>query len=237
VTGGDVAAIAAVLLAGAVQSGTGFGFSLTAVPALAAVYGPAVAVSTATCASLLQNALTLAGERRRPETLWRVVGVVVLAGLPGMVVGALVLKKASEDALHLLVAFAVLASVAVRALRPAKPGSGVLAGAIAGAMSTSTGINGPPIVLHLLGRDITPMQTRDTLAAYFIATGVLTIVILSLAGTFHLSPYWGLALVAAAVGQFIGRGLFMRLDKEQHERITLALLVISALVAAAPAVT
>jgi uncharacterized membrane protein YfcA len=236
VTGGDIVAIAAVLLAGAVQSGTGFGFALTAVPFLAAASGPAVAVSTATCASLLQNALTLAGERRRPEALWRVVVTIVLAGLPGMVVGAIVLKRAPDDALHLLVAIAVLASVAVRAFRPTRPGRGIVAGAISGAMSTSTGINGPPIVLHLLGRNITPMQTRDTLAAYFIATGILTVVILALAGTFHLSPYWGLALAAAAIGQFIGRGVFRRLSKDQHERITLGLLVVSALVAAAPAV-
>jgi uncharacterized membrane protein YfcA len=237
VTGADVAAAAAVLLAGAVQSGTGFGFSLVAVPALAAAYGPAAAVSTATLASLLQNSLTLVGERRRPEALWRVVAVLVVAGLPGMAIGAVVLKNAPDDALHLLVAVAVLGAVVARAMRKQhEPTSGVFAGAIAGALSTSTGINGPPIVLHLLRRNIEPMQTRDTLAAFFIATGVLTVVALVLAGTFHAAPYWGVALAAAAAGQFIGRGVFMRLSKDQHERITLGLLIVSALVAAAPAI-
>jgi uncharacterized membrane protein YfcA len=236
-TPADLAVAAAVLLAGAVQSGTGFGFSLVAVPALAAAYGPAAAVSTATLASLLQNSLTLAGERRRPEALWRVVVTLVVAGLPGMALGAVVLKRAPDDALHLLVAVAVLGAVAARLLRGRKhePTNGVVAGAIAGAMATSTGINGPPVVLHLLRRGITPMETRDTLAAFFVATGVLTVVALALAGTFDLAPFAGVAILAAAAGQFIGRGVFMRLDAEQHERVTLGLLVVSAVVAAVPA--
>jgi hypothetical protein len=242
VTATDLAVAAAVLLAGAVQSGTGFGFSLVAVPALAAAYGPAAAVSTATVASLLQNTLTLAGERRTAQTLWPVVMTLVVAGLPGMALGAVVLSRAPDDALHLLVAVAVIGAVVARLARrsataPGRPPSGVVAGAIAGTLATSTGINGPPVVLHLLRRGVTPMQTRDTLAAFFIATGLLTVVALVVAGTFDLAPHAALPIAAAAIGQFLGRGIFAHLDARRHEAVTLGLLVISAIVAALPAVS
>jgi uncharacterized membrane protein YfcA len=236
-----LAAIAAVFVAAVVQSGTGFGFALVAVPALAAIYDPVTAVAVATVLSLLMNLLTLVGERRESEVLWPVVRLLVLVGVPGMVLGAIVLTRAPEDALHLLVAASVLVAVAVRLVRGGghdtdrRPPSGIFAGVVAGAMTTSTGINGPPVVLHLLHRGATPAQSRDTLAAYFVATAAFGVVVLAVAGALDLPGALPWMLLAAAAGQVAGRPLFARIG-DSFEPVALALLVASAVVAAAPAI-
>lgn len=237
-----LAAAAAVFLAAAIQSGTGFGFSLVCVPALAAVYDPVTAVATGTVLSIAMNSLTLVGERRQSEVLWPAWRMLVLAGIPGMVLGAVILTRASSDALHLLVAASVIAAVIARVVRgdrasaspEERPPSGLVAGLIAGALATSTGINGPPAVLHLLNRGATPSQSRDTLAAFFVATALIGLVVLAVAGAFDIASSLVWLLIAAALGQVAGRPLFARLG-DRFEPVALALLVASAVVAAAPA--
>src|SRR3954451_3332757 len=154
--------MAAVAAGAFVQSGTGFGFALFSAPVLTATIGPRLSVPAITVLGLVVSAMTLGAEGRRPLVLWRPALVMSAAAVPGMVLGALVLAHGPVDALRALVSVAVLVAVAVQAR--AEVGSGpaagpgaapgwegaVGAGAIAGVMSTSTGLNGPPLILYLL---------------------------------------------------------------------------------------
>ena len=222
------------------QSATGFGFALIAAPALTAAFGPRASVSALTVAGLSVSILTLGAERRPLEVLRRRAAVLVGASIPGMALGALVLRHAPLDALRVLVALAVLGAVVVTArARPHAArgdgwGSAGSLGAVSGALSTSTGINGPPLVLHLLHRGASPQATRDTLAAIFLVSGVLTLGILGLSGTFR--PPGGAAwlVVAAVAGQFAGRRAF-RLLRPRYRAVTLGVLALSAAVALVPA--
>ena len=230
----DVAlASAGVVAGGFVQSATGFGFALVAAPALTATLGPVVAVSTIAVLGTLVNALTLAGERRRSALLRRKAAVLVAASVPGMLLGALVLAEAPRDLLRALVAVVTLVSVAayLRERRLDREGarraSGVAPAMLAGALGAASGINGPPLVAHLRRWGATPEQMRETLAAFFLVSGVLTLGAIALVGALELAPGMGWLLAAAVLGQLAGRLAFDRLSayREAAVAATLALAV------------
>jgi hypothetical protein len=243
----DVAvACAGVVAGGFVQSATGFGFALVAAPALVATLGPGVAVPTLAVLGALVNALTLAGERRRSALLGRRAAVLVAASVPGMFVGALVLAEAPRDFLRGLVAVVTLVSVALyvnerrlgrgRARRDRRA-TGVAPALVAGALGAASGINGPPLVAHLRRWGATPEQMRETLAAFFLVSGLLTLGAIALVGALELAPGLGWLLLAAVVGQLAGRVAFDRLSgyRETAVAATLALAVALAVIPAVQA--
>jgi uncharacterized membrane protein YfcA len=225
--------VAAVLLGGLLQSATGTGFAQLAAPVLTAVHGPHQSVATLALLGPVVSALTL-GEVRRPEVLKRTAIILTVAGLPGMVVGVLVLRHAPVDVLKVLVALAVLVGVVAVGRGVKLRGSAAGPGFVSGVLATSTGLSGPPMVLYLLGHRARPAEVRDTLAAVFLATGLLTIVALEIGGLLHPAERMGLLLAATIAGQVSGRLIFRRLG-ERHREATLGVLVLCALVALVPA--
>ena len=237
----DVALAAlAVFIGAALQSATGFGFSLVAAPILFAVLGPQEAVSAGVLFGLLLNGLTLATERRRPVVLGRDARWLLIWSLPGLVVGALALRELPERPLSALVGLAVLAGLAVR-LRgikvvPVRAWHAPAAGATSGALATANSVSGPPLAFYLLARGATPAAMRDTLATVFIVQSVLALPVLLVSATFTVpAAAWAL-LAACLVGQVAGRPAFAWLHGERHERAVLAVLVLSALAALAASV-
>jgi uncharacterized protein len=235
------AGVAAVALGGTVQSGTGFGFALIAAPVLTALFDPRASVTTLALLGPIVAVMTLTAERRPLRVLRRPTVLLTLWSLPGMAAGALVLRHAPSDLLRVLVAMAVLVAVWVTArVQPVVAaeqrgaGEGALAGALSGAMATSTGLNGPPLVLHLLRRGAEPDEMRDTLAAFFLVAALLTVVALVVAGTFRVAPGLGFLMAGTALGQLVGRRVFERIHAH-HRAVTLGVLVVSALVALVPA--
>lgn len=232
-------AVAAILVGATVQSAIGFGFAIVAAPVIAATAGAETAAPTLALVGTLANVLLLTGERRGREIIVREAVGLTAWSIPGMAAGAAVLAFASADVLSLLVALAVLVAVAAHAARaralggerreaaawPATAG----AGALGGALATSTGLNGPPLVLHLLGR-ATPAQARDTLAAIFLASGVLAIAVFALSGTLRTAPDLGALVAATVAGWAIGRRGFHRFSP-YHEPASLAVLTLGACVA------
>jgi len=228
----------AVFIGAALQSATGFGFSLVAAPILFAVLGPQEAVSAGVLLGLLLNGLTLATERRRPAVLGREARRLVAWSVPGLALGALALRELPERPLSALVGLAVLAGLAVRlrggaGVARARPWHAPATGATSGALATANSVSGPPLAFYLLARGAAPAAMRDTLAAVFIAQSVLALPVLLVSATFTLpGELWAL-LAAALVGQLAGRPAFAWLQGERYERAVLVVLVLSALAALA----
>jgi uncharacterized protein len=242
VSGEVVVAAAGVAAGGLVQSATGFGFALVAAPLVTAAFGPVEAVPTVTVVSLVVSALTLAGEGRRPAVLGRSALLLIAAGVPGMALGAVVLAQAPEDVLKVAVAVVVTVSaVAVtrtpraRSQDDAPVHSGVGAGLLAGLLATTSGVNGPPLLIHLRRAGAGAMEMRDTLAVIFLASGVLTVAILAVGDTLEVPGSIPLLVAAAAVGQGLGRLAFAALEGHR-ETATRCVLALSVAVATVPAV-
>jgi uncharacterized membrane protein YfcA len=244
----------AVFLGAALQSATGFGFALVSAPILFALLGPQEAVSAGALLGVELSALTLATERRVPSVLHGEALALVLWSIPGLAIGAIALRELPDRVLSAMVAAGVLAALGLRlrsrrvgrqaggakhaasvASKP-RPWLTAVAGVTSGALSTATSLSGPPLVLHLLGRGISPEQMRDTLAAVFVALAALTTAALLIAGTFVMPTGLGVLLAAGLAGQVLGRRAFAWLAGDRHEGAVLAVLAVTAVVALAASI-
>jgi uncharacterized membrane protein YfcA len=226
-----------VLAGGVLQSATGFGFSMLTSPLLFALLGPQQAVTTGSILGFLLSGVLLVGEGRRPAVATRDAGLLVAFSLPGLALGAIAVRTFSMQVLALVMAVGVLGGLVVRlrargaGTRPVAAWSAPVAGVTSGALSTSTGISGPPLIFHLLARGLEPARMRDTLAAIFACLGALGLGALAIAGSLEVPDGMVLLVVAALAGQVAGRGVFARMSPAAYEPVVLGVLVAAAAVA------
>ncbi|NHC21848.1 TSUP family transporter [Nocardioides sp. IC4_145] len=219
------------LVASAAQAVTGFGFALVAVPALAAVTDPVRAVVVATLVGLALT--TVSGARERAHVAAAPASRMVLGGLLGMPLGLVTLLHADEATLSLLICALVCLLATLLALRvrlPAGAGAQWGAGAVSGAMLTSTGLNGPPLVLLLQSTTLGPLRTRATLQVTFWCQELVAVGALLAVGRVDLE----LCVLAAAgalacpVGWRAGDAVFARIPEARFRPVVLVGLVAGA---------
>lgn len=222
-----------ICLAAFAQSTTGFGFALVAVPLLATVTEPRRAVVSVTALSLLLTAWV--GWRHRAALDREAVIGYTWTGLLGMPVGLLVLLVVPSSALKILVGVVVLLAVAGMLLRFRVSGQGwqIAAGLLGGALLTSTGMNGPPIVIGLDAQALPPARFRATLQAIFGLQGVVAVGLFAVSGLVDRELVLLVITYAIAlpIGWRLGALLFDRLSPRQFRIGVLSMLVLSASVA------
>lgn len=227
------------LVAAVIQAVTGFGFALIAVPLLAVVLGPAPAVVATTAVSLLLSVAIVWDDW--DHIRWPEMAVLSVAGIAGMPLGLWVLTEVPERVLTAVIAVVLLASTALVAfgarLRDNRA-TEVAVGVTSGALLTSTGMNGPPLVVAFQAQGMPPRPFRGTLSAVFLAQGLAAISLLAVKGQVAGEALTAVAigLPMLALGWIVGNHLFNRLDALVFRRIVLAMLVVSALIALATAI-
>ena len=177
--------------------------------------------------------LVLGGERRDLAVDWHGLVPAMLAALPGLPIGAVLVRVLPADALRIAIGVIVCALVAHRAAaasaggRAAAPGAGVaaLAGFSAGVLTTSTTTNGPPLALWLGGRGLQPAVVRDTVSAAFLLLDMVGIgVVLAVVGPHRAlaEAIWLPALIPVVlVGHLAGSWIFRRLPAHRYDQILL----------------
>ena len=240
-TDAEIAALVAVGVGGACHAATGFGLALVAAPLVVAALPPEEAISTLLVLGILTSVLTLATESRRPEPLWREAGEILVWGAAGALGGAFLLAELNRTALQLIVSASVIAALATRRAQTLPKGSDpfvrVGAGLSAGALTTTTSTNGPPLLLYLLSRRLPAARMRDTLSALFVGFGTIGVIaITARLGEFPLSPVLAAFAAAAGVGHLAGRPIFDRLAEGHYEAVVAGLLLMSVVSGAALAV-
>jgi uncharacterized membrane protein YfcA len=236
-------AAAAVAAGAALQSATGFGFSLVAAPLVFAAVGPQEAVGLLLVLGTEVNLLTLATERRRPRPVMRECTVLVGWALPGAVAGVAALRGLDPVALQVAVSAGVVATLAARRFatgRRTPSWAAPIAGLAAGGLSTSTTTAGPPVLVYLLGRGLRPVQVRDTLTVCFIGLTVVSVIALAVTDTRGAVPDALLVAIlvpVVAVGHLAGRPLFAALARSRrYEPVVTAVLLTSVVTGLATAV-
>jgi uncharacterized membrane protein YfcA len=242
VTAATVAAVSAVLVvSGALHAATGFGFALLSAPILSALLGPRDAISVIVLTGVVVDVLILGAERRRPAPVWPEAAGLTLWAVPGLAAGAYLLASLPRAGLQLLVAAGVLGGVAMRVVggrRVAAPGPSshhkwtrAAAGLSSGLLSTATTLGGPPVVLYLMSRRLTPQRMRDTLVVLSLLRTPPSVIALAVAGALRWQPEIPLLWLAVVVGYACGKWVFTRLDAARYERGVLGLLVLAAVTA------
>ncbi|HWS38462.1 MAG TPA: sulfite exporter TauE/SafE family protein [Actinoplanes sp.] len=208
-------AVAAVLTVAALaQAATGFGFSLLAVPLVSVLTGPVDAVVGTTVLAAIINLFAVRKDHHHIRR--RTAGTVLLAGLAGLPFGLLLLTLLPAGTLTILIALCVLAGAFAiwRGLRIRSGGAAVAAaGFLSGVLTTSTGVNGPPMAAAFSAMGLPPREFRATLAAVFVVVGPAGLIGFALAGQFTAGAGM-VALVglpAIAAGWWAGDRLFARL--------------------------
>ena len=227
-------AAAAIAAGAALQSATGFGFSLVAAPLVFASMEPEEAVGLMILLGTEVNLLTLAGERRRPQPVVRECVWILALSLPGAVAGVALLRALDPVALQVAVSVGVVATLAARHLAAGRhlPSWGApVAGFAAGGLTTSTTTAGPPLLVYLIGRNLTPVQMRDTMPVCFLGLSVIGVAALLITGTSGAVPDGLLVAVlvpVVAIAHVAGRPLFHTLTRSgNYEQVVTVILLVA----------
>jgi uncharacterized protein len=229
----------AALVAAVVQAATGLGFALVLGPAVFALLEPEPAIVAITVLGLALNMLVLFAERRRPAVAWGEVGPILAAAVPGAVCGVVVLRALPKSWLQVGVGVAVIGAAVLRARArrdataptPGDPRARLALGFATGTLTTSAGVNGPPIALWLTHRGLGPAEVRDSLGATFLGLGLIGAVVLApvlaVAGTEVDWAVLAVALVCVVAGHAVGQRLFTRIDAARYEPLLLVLVTVA----------
>jgi uncharacterized membrane protein YfcA len=253
-----LAAVAAVVGA-SVQSATGFGFALVLSPALFAVVEPVEAVTTLLTLGFALNVLVLFEGGRPEHVDWRALAPVLIAAAPGLGAGLAALTLLSKEALQVAVGLAVIGAAgwqlrdrarearrsaargpangapcgASRTSSPGRapplPAAAWAVGFASGALTTSISVSGPPVVLWLEARGVSPAEFRASLAASFLALNLAGgALLLAAQGAGSLDAGLALPLLGLVVaGYALGAVAFRHLDRKRFFVVALALVVVT----------
>jgi len=225
-------ALVAALLAGAVTGLTGFGLALISTPLLLFVYEPrTVVVLTAIFSVFISTAVVWDswGEAR-----WRLALALLLPSTVGIFVGAEVLRVVDPVYIRLSVGVVVVFSALSLVCNVRLPGAGtrwgpIVAGSASGALSTSTGLAGPPIVLLLASRGLPKEEFRSTSALYFLAMSLVGLLVLAGRGLIEGGEI-SLALVlvpATIVGKVVGTALMRKVSEKAFRAFSLGIVILT----------
>lgn len=193
------AAAAIFVVAALAQAVTGFGSALVAVPLLALLADPVTAVVVATGVSLVLS--SGAAWRERTHVDVRTARDLTVAGVLGMPAGLLVLALLDESMLTAGIAATMLVLIVLVATGLRVPGRALpVVGLASGALLTSTGMNGPPLVMALVGQE--PVRYRATLQAVFAGQDLVAVAAFAVLGLVDREAL--LLTVAGTVGLPLG---------------------------------
>ena len=222
-----------IVLAAAVISGiTGFGFGLVSVPALLMLYDPAAVLTITKVLTLTTSWIVIAHAWRQIKP--RMIATVLPWAILGTFAGIQLLKLASEHAIKLIASAVVVgfAIILIRGLPQREwnhPLMAPVAGLTSGAMSTSTGLSGPPMVLYFTLRNVEVMPFRVTIATYFVLLDLFGLPALIQQDFVTRDDLLvAIALVPMALlGRIIGIRLAHRFSRQQFYRFTLGILIVT----------
>jgi len=224
----------AVFASAAIQSTTGFGFALLAVPLMAIVVPAEEAVVLSGAFSLLTastQAFTQRAHAVRP-----VAGRMLAGALVGAPVGLAILTVATGRQLRFVLAGVIFLFLALTlrgfALHRAGRAVDLGAGAIAGVLNTSLSTNGPPIVMALHARAMPPDPFRATIAAVFTGSNVIAVALFTATGRYDADSLvlFAVSLPALGLGYLVGSRFRRRVDAAAFRRVTLWLLGLTGIV-------
>ena len=225
-------ALLSALLAGVVSGLTGFGLALISTPLLLFVYDPRTVVVITAALSIFINFAVVWDSWRDAQR--RVVVALLPPAFVGIVMGVEVLRVVNPLYIRLAVGVVVVFSALLLLRDIQLPGAEtrwgtVVAGWASGALSTSTGLAGPPIVLLLASRGLPKRVFRGSSALYFLVMSVAGLVVLFYRRLFDASdvPLMLALIPAAFLGKAIGTAMLKRTSERAFRTITLGIVILT----------
>jgi uncharacterized protein len=221
-----------VAMASCSQTISGFGFTLVSVPLLATVMPPLQAVSLAI---LISTPLAIIRSAREwKDVSWPTAKRLGLASLIGMPIGLALTSHLPDRPLRLIIGVAVaVAGLALATgfrIRSQSPSVDVIAGFVSGVLATTTGTNGPPLVIAMHSRRVAPVIFRATLVVVYLFANVVSLGLFWYYGRLNGNAIklTGITFVPMLLGNAMGTWLVPKVNDELFHRLILGLLFLSA---------
>lgn len=223
--------VAVGFLAALAQAVTGFGFALVAVPLLALLIGPVEAVVVATVTGLVLT--TMSARRERAHVVRTAAARMTIGGFVGMPLGLLMLVSLDASQLRIVIAIVIVALVVLlwsKVPLPSGRRAQWCSGLVSGALLTSTGMNGPPIVLTLQSMRLPATAFRGTLQLVFWWQDLLAVLAFVAVGRvdLHLLLLAASGAVAIPAGWALGDRVFARVPSATFQLLILVALLVAA---------
>ncbi|MGR3490561.1 MAG: sulfite exporter TauE/SafE family protein [Shimia sp.] len=232
-------AIPATLFAGISKAGFGSGAAFASSALLALILPPTLALGIMLPLLMLIDAASL-----RPYWMrwnWREAQLLILAGVPGVALGALLFGAANPDVLRILIGTVSLAFVAwslakgwgwiATSDQPLATGWGVLTGAVAGFTSFVSHAGGPPIAIYLLSQRLEKLTYQATTVLVFWAVNLMKFGPYAWTGAFTRDTWLAVLMLApvALLGTWLGIRAHRAIPALWFFRVTYAMLTVTGL--------
>ena len=237
--GTELAGMGVVAVGSAIQGLTGFGFSLFSAPLLSLLFPAREAIPMLCLFSVFINLTVLIHARQGLHLRW--VLPLTIAGLVGVPIGVRLLLIAERDTLEIIIgalaasgALIYLTGAGLRKTRH-ETLTMIPVGLLSGAMSGSTTMGGPPVVLFLSNQRVGVSQFRATLAFYFLVLNGVGVPAYMTSGLMTGDVWQRSALLAPGVvlGTLVGFWLASKIRPEPFRKAALVLVLVLGLVAVA----
>ncbi|MFC5650568.1 sulfite exporter TauE/SafE family protein [Paenibacillus solisilvae] len=214
-----------VLLAAMIQTSTGFGFAIIAIPLFILLYPTHYAILLSVFLSLISSLTTLPRVVKDIDKL--LLKRLLIGSLFGLPLGGLLYYTADVAWLKLIVGFAIILSALSIMIKIRFPlGDGKRIGFLSGFLTSSIGVPGPPIIFYLMSKNMDKNIFRGTSMAYYCVVYPASLAILLSIGRFHTDLLLDLLLIPAIfIGQAFGSVLHKRINQTAFRRLTFILLV------------
>ena len=227
-----LAVIVIICIAAVLQSISGFGFSLLAMPLLSIFVDIQDAVVIATLCGIFTNAVHLRKDFQLVER--SIARRISLSALIGMPLGVVVLSVFSATHMRAIIGAVIVVLVFLMMrnfiLKTENTNVDIVLGAFSGLLATSVSSNGPPLVFLLQSKQLDPWRLRATLAYVFTISGCASFIVLMIAGkgSIEAFQYAMLSLPAMYLGTVVGRKARLRVTQEAFKRLMYVLLLATA---------
>ena len=229
----DLLAVTVIIcFAALLQSISGFGFSLLAMPLLSIFVDIHDAVVIATLCGIFTNAVHLKKDLQLVDQA--IARRISLSALIGMPLGVVVLSVFSATQMRVIIGAVIVVLVFLMmrnfVLKTENTKVDIVLGAFSGLLATSVSTNGPPLVFLLQSKQIDPWRLRATLAYVFTISGCASFIVLMIAGkgSIEAFQYAMLSLPAMYLGTVVGRKARHRVTQEAFQRLMYVLLLATA---------
>lgn len=217
-----------ILIASILQTSTGFGFSIVSTPFMLLIMEPREAVQISLILSLV---ISLALVRKVKKDVEKdILKRFTFGSIVGLPIGMIIFMLLNVNWLKISIGVLVLFLTALLILNiriNQTTHRDVLIGGASGALTTSIGMAGPPILLYFSGTNTTKEKLRGTTLIYYIFICFMSLLTqIIVAGT--TKNVWllsTLSLPLIIIGLFFGQAMFKRINQEVFRKLTYTLLL------------
>lgn len=214
---------------------TGFGAALVSTPILLSLGFPLDFVVTINLTLLIVTRISVS-YRLRKDVQFGIASTLILSSVPGLYLGAKILVLVEASVIKFAAGLIVMISALILmrqgdTLGASKiPGTTLLAGFAGGFLGSTTSLIGVPPAIALAHEKTLPARFLGTLAAYFVVSGSIALVILAAQGALvstALFPTAVLWLPGVLLGNFLGVSFGSRLSMLVFARLTACVIFVA----------